>query len=242
MTSRYADPAAGQNFLLHIEGSQVRHTPTACAGLADPREVRPAISVPTGSPARRMPRSGRPLSRSASSRRPRIKRISRPRHPTVRSRRVTRTAPRSCPSGPSPRQVASEIGSEMGAAIRRQLRSDAVRRRDRGRLNRSYLQQRHQAAVLFACALSSHRGGQGFKSPQLHPKPAGQRFDVCPYRLALVRFARFWERWCPIWEPIVNPPHVEWSPELHVSCVVFQRRLEQATRQRYGGLIRSCYG
>ena len=134
------------------------------------------------------------------------------------------------------------VGAEMGAAIRRQLRSDAVRRRDRGRLNRSYLQQRHQAAVLFACALSSHRGGQGFKSPQLHPKPAGQRFDVCPYRLALVRFARFWERWCPIWEPIVNPPHVEWSPELHVSCVVFQWRLEQATRQRYGGLIRSCYG
>ena len=40
MTSRYADPAAGQNFLLHIEGSQVRHTPTACAGLADPRESK----------------------------------------------------------------------------------------------------------------------------------------------------------------------------------------------------------
>jgi hypothetical protein len=31
MTSRYADPAAGQNFLLDIEGSQVRYTPTACA-------------------------------------------------------------------------------------------------------------------------------------------------------------------------------------------------------------------
>ena len=32
------------------------------------------------------------------------------------------------------RQVVSKIGSEMGAAIRRQLRLDAVRRRDRARL------------------------------------------------------------------------------------------------------------
>ena len=194
MTSRCADPAVPQNFLLDIEASQVRYTPTACAGLADPRGVRPAISVPTGSPARRMPRSGRPLSRSASSRRPRIKRISRPRHPTVRSRRVTRTAPRSCPSGPSPRQLVSEIGSEMGAAIRRQLRSDAVRRRDRGRLNRSYLQQRHQAAVLFACALSSHRGGQGFKSPQLHTKLQVAAPFRGYFRLSVLAPFLFWER------------------------------------------------
>jgi hypothetical protein len=35
MTSRYADPAVPQNFFPDIEGSQVRYTPTACAGLAD---------------------------------------------------------------------------------------------------------------------------------------------------------------------------------------------------------------
>lgn len=41
-------------------------------------------------------------------------------------------------SGP----IVSSSGSEMGAAIRRQLRSDAVRRRDRGCLKRSNVQQR----------------------------------------------------------------------------------------------------
>jgi len=34
--------------------------------------------------------------------------------------------------GPLTQQVVAEIGSEMGAAIRRQLRSDTVRRRDGG--------------------------------------------------------------------------------------------------------------
>jgi hypothetical protein len=46
--------------------------------------------------------------------------------------------------------VVSRSGSRMGAAIRRQLRSDAVGRGDRGRFKRSDVQQRPQAAALLA--------------------------------------------------------------------------------------------
>jgi hypothetical protein len=46
--------------------------------------------------------------------------------------------------------VLSSYGSGMGAAIRRQLRADAVRRRDRGRFKRSDVQQRPRAAALLA--------------------------------------------------------------------------------------------
>jgi hypothetical protein len=46
--------------------------------------------------------------------------------------------------------VVSSFGSGMGAAICRQLRSDAVRRCDRGRFKRSDVQQRPQAAALLA--------------------------------------------------------------------------------------------
>jgi hypothetical protein len=48
-------------------------------------------------------------------------------------------------------------GAEMGVAIRRQLPTDAVRRRDRGCFDRSDVQQRPRAAALLACALSSGR-------------------------------------------------------------------------------------
>jgi hypothetical protein len=58
----------------------------------------------------------------------------------------------------------SHSGSRLGVAIRRQLRSDAVRGRDRGRFNCSDVQQRHQAAALLARALSSGRRGRRFKS------------------------------------------------------------------------------
>src|SRR5215831_13370582 len=45
-------------------------------------------------------------------------------------------APAASPAAPrSPRLAVSGFGSGMGAAIRRQLRSEAVRRRDRGRPN-----------------------------------------------------------------------------------------------------------
>jgi hypothetical protein len=40
----------------------------------------------------------------------------------------------------------------------------------------------------------SHRGGQGFKSPQLHPKAAGQRLTVFLSSSAPVIHVRFWER------------------------------------------------
>jgi hypothetical protein len=46
--------------------------------------------------------------------------------------------------------VVSSSGSGMGAAIHRQLRSDAVRRRHRGRVKRSDVQQPLQAAALLA--------------------------------------------------------------------------------------------
>jgi hypothetical protein len=46
--------------------------------------------------------------------------------------------------------------------------SGAVRRGHRAWLNVSDVQECRSAGDLPGCALSSHRGGQGFKSPQLH--------------------------------------------------------------------------
>jgi hypothetical protein len=59
-------------------------------------------------------------------------------------------------------QMCPVLGAEMGAEIRRQLPSDAVRRRDRGCSGRSDVQQRLQPATLSACALSSGRRGRRF--------------------------------------------------------------------------------
>ena len=61
-----------------------------------------------------------------------IRRIARRRHPTARPHRVATTAPLSCPLAVSPGKSCPRLGAEMGAAICRQLRSDAVRRGDRG--------------------------------------------------------------------------------------------------------------
>jgi hypothetical protein len=47
--------------------------------------------------------------------------------------------------------------------------SDTVRRGHHARLDVSDVQEYRATAALPGCALSSHRGGQGFKSPQLHP-------------------------------------------------------------------------
>jgi hypothetical protein len=52
--------------------------------------------------------------------------------------------------------------------------------------------------TVYSAALCSHRGGQGFKSPQLHREIAGQRPDMRMRWFAWVRFVRFWERRCPI--------------------------------------------
>ena len=52
----------------------------------------------------------------------------------------------------------------MGAAIHRQLWSDAVRRSDRGRCNRSDVQQRHRARDLLPCALSCGPGCRQFET------------------------------------------------------------------------------
>ena len=78
-----------------------------------------------------------------------------------------RARPRSHAPGPR----VSEFGSRPGAASRRQLRSDAVSRRKRSRRNTPDVRECPRPGLLIARALSSHRGGQGFKSPQLHANP-----------------------------------------------------------------------
>ena len=55
--------------------------------------------------------------------------------------------------------------------------------------------------------------GSGVQIPSAPPKPAGPRFDVWSCWLTWVRFVRFWERRCPIWEPILRSPH-RGQPEL----------------------------
>jgi len=72
-----------------------------------------------------------------ASRRPetavQIRRISRRRHPTARSHHSLMTAaPLNCPLAASPGKSCPRLGAKMGAAIRRQRGSDAVRRGDRG--------------------------------------------------------------------------------------------------------------
>jgi hypothetical protein len=52
--------------------------------------------------------------------------------------------------------------------------SGAVRSCHRTRLYMSDLQEHRMAVALPGCVLSSHRGGQGFESPQLHRVLAGQ--------------------------------------------------------------------
>src|SRR5690242_14985281 len=69
--------------------------------------------------------------------------------------------------------------------------STAVRCGHRARLEAADVRERHAAVGSPSWALSSHRGGQGFKSPQLHRVLAGQ-----------VACSSFWlfvgE---PMWEP-----------------------------------------
>ena len=58
----------------------------------------------------------------------------------------------------------SDSGSGLGVAIGRQLRSDAVKRCDRGCSECLWVLERHQAAALVVCGLSSGRRGRRFKS------------------------------------------------------------------------------
>src|SRR5215469_17634539 len=76
-----------------------------------------------------------------------IRRIARRRHPTARPYRVAATAPLNCPLSASPGKSCPRLGAEMGAAIRRRLRSDAV---IVALPKCSDVRQRPQAAVLFA--------------------------------------------------------------------------------------------
>ena len=69
--------------------------------------------------------------------------------------------------------------------------SGSVRNGHRARLDLSDVQERPMTAALHERALSSHRGGQGFKSPQLHPETAGQRQHSSHRHCA----------WEPLWEP-----------------------------------------
>ncbi len=80
-----------------------------------------------------------------------------PQRPTLRSVAPAATASpcrTSTGHGPSSRtcrcSARAGCGSGMGAAVRRQVRSDAVIRGDRGRFNRSDVRQRHQATALLA--------------------------------------------------------------------------------------------
>ena len=68
-------------------------------------------------------------------------------------------------------------------------RSGAFRSGHRARLGAFDVQERPAAGASSDCALSSHRGGQGFKSPQLHPEiarlwllPDGPRLPCCAGR------------------------------------------------------------
>ncbi len=67
--------------------------------------------------------------------------------------------------------------------------SAAVRRGHRARLNAADVLERRATAALPGCALSSHRGGQGFKSPQLHREIAGQATHSSGLRIAQWRKA-----------------------------------------------------
>jgi PBP superfamily domain len=69
--------------------------------------------------------------------------------------------------------------------------SGAVRSGHRAWPDLSDLQVRPATAALPGCALSSHRGGQGFKSPQLH--------RVLPGQMACSSF------WFSTWEPLREP-------------------------------------
>jgi len=88
----------------------------------------------------------------------------------------------------------SDSGSGMGAAGCCQLRSEAVTVPGWMPLTCGNVVQQWvcQVGAQFASR------GSGVQIPSAPRKPAGQRVDMWSCRLTLVRFARFWERQCPI--------------------------------------------
>jgi hypothetical protein len=87
-----------------------------------------------------------------------------------------------------------KLGNRLGAARRRQLRSAAVSRRKRSRRNRPDVGECPRPGLLIASALSSHWGGQGFKSPQLHTKMQVAALFRGYFRLPILVPFLSWER------------------------------------------------
>ena len=75
---------------------------------------------------------------------------------------------------------ASDTGSEMGAVMRCQLRPEAVRRSERGRLNMLDVQECPRPGRLIACALSCSPSCRGFEAygHEDPPPRAGKRLYV----------------------------------------------------------------
>jgi hypothetical protein len=97
-----------------------------------------------------------------------------------------------------PWRTVSDSGSGLGAAIGRQLRPDAAKRRDRAVPSATDVLERHQAAALLDCVLSSGRRGRRFKSGHPDQIIACQRSGLRSCWIARIRIVRFWERRCPI--------------------------------------------